>query len=270
MKPLPQGWVSLRAPSPAITSARHRVLGLFLPAAPEVAHERPAIMGQAGRRGHLRQGQLSFRQPRSAPVPFGVMSRAGRGLVRPPGPGPPGGGAGREVSRCARRWPLPRCRLAARPASSASIALMCARIGACAGEPGVIRPRFGPAAFDGPGRGDPDLGSGGGEGPGEVELPRLPSRSTRPRGRTRDTRASATPRCVGALGRRGCSTSRSTGGRALRSPPAARGGSGRPASSRSAGRFPLPLGRRRTPRTQTAGPPSCPPRGPCGAPGRGH
>ena len=50
-----------------------------------------------------------------------------------------------------------------------------------------------------------------------------------------------------------------TGGRALRSRPAARGGSGRPVSSRSAGRSVFPLGQGRTPRTQTARLPRGPP-----------
>ena len=37
------------------------VLRLFLPAAAEVAHERPAVTGKLGG-GHLRQGQLSFQR----------------------------------------------------------------------------------------------------------------------------------------------------------------------------------------------------------------
>ena len=76
--------VSLRVCFSAITSARQPghllVLRLFLPAAAEVAHERPAVTGKLGG-GHLRQGQLSFQerhQPwfRSASSP----ARAG-GLV---------------------------------------------------------------------------------------------------------------------------------------------------------------------------------------------
>lgn len=74
--------VSLRACSSAITSARHLILGLFLPAAPEVVHERPAVAASwaADISG---KGQLSFRrqhQPwfRSVSSP----ARAG-GLVRP-------------------------------------------------------------------------------------------------------------------------------------------------------------------------------------------
>ena len=70
-------------------------------------------------------------------------------------------------------------------------------------------------------------------------VPRLPSRSTRPRGRTRDTHASATPRCAGALAAEPARRA-GTGGRAPQSPPPARGGSGRPTSSRSAGRSRFP------------------------------
>ena len=134
--------VSLRACFPAITSARCLVLRLFLPAAPEVAHERPAVTGKLGG-GHLRQGQLSFQrrhQPwfRSASSP----ARAGGSCTPGSRPAGPRGGGGPGSIALSWRWLTAGCRPAARPASSASIACMCARIGTCAGEPGVIRPRF--------------------------------------------------------------------------------------------------------------------------------
>ena len=61
----------------------------------------------------------------------------------------------------------------------------------------------------------------------------------RPRGRTRDAHAAAPPRCADALAAEPARRA-GTGGRAPQSPPAARGGAGRPTSSRSAGRSPLP------------------------------
>jgi hypothetical protein len=57
--------------------------------------------------------------------------------------------------------------------------------------------------------------------------------------RTRDIHASATPCCTGAPAGEPARRAGS-GGRALRSPPADRRGSGRPTSSRYAGRSPLP------------------------------
>jgi hypothetical protein len=85
--------VSLRACSPAITSARYLVLGLFLPAAPEVVHERPAIAASwaADISG---KGQLSFRR-RHQPWFRSVSSPArGPGSCTPGSrpAGPRGGG----------------------------------------------------------------------------------------------------------------------------------------------------------------------------------
>ena len=96
--------VSLRVCFSAITSARQPGIswycGCFLPAAAEVAHERPAVTGKLGG-GHLRQGQLSF-QRRHQPWFRSASSPACRGARVHRDPGPPGRGeeAGREASRC--------------------------------------------------------------------------------------------------------------------------------------------------------------------------
>ena len=126
---------------PAMTSARHLVLGLFLPAAPEVVYERRAVAASwtadISGRGSCRSGSRISPGSVRCQVPRGPWAHASRG----PGlAGRRGGGPGRIA--LSWRCPWPRCWLAPRPVSSASMACMCARTGTCAGEPGVIRPRF--------------------------------------------------------------------------------------------------------------------------------
>ena len=85
--------VSLRVCFPAITSARHLVLGLFLPAAPEVVHERPAVAaswaadisgrGSCRSGGGISPGSVRCQVPRG---PGGSVSPGSRPA------GPRGGG----------------------------------------------------------------------------------------------------------------------------------------------------------------------------------